>query len=233
MWRSPQSSPTCEGEALRCSFEVQPQSAAQGASRAGKTALRTLLGHGRLGSTRISTGSTTGSQTRKSSGQPSGLTAHIAVGDRHLRRHDGRSVGGPDDAFDNRTFTLLFVATATGRAQTKNAFCEGFAEGWKTVQGGIVPICPIAPITPIGSTPFREGIKAGIRAGEQQSSGWRGGASDANAHGGFCDGFAEGWKSVKGELTIVPICPIEPITPIGSTSFREGIKAGIAKARAE
>ena len=28
----------------------------------------------------------------------------------------------------------------------------------------IVPICPIAPITPIGSTDFREGIKAGIRA---------------------------------------------------------------------
>lgn len=46
----------------------------------------------------------------------------------------------------------------------------------------------------------------------------------------FCDGFEEGYKSVKGELVIVPICPIAPITPIGSTDFREGIKAGIKSA---
>lgn len=46
----------------------------------------------------------------------------------------------------------------------------------------------------------------------------------------FCTGFEEGYKSIKGELVIVPICPIEPITPIGSTPFREGIKAGIAAA---
>lgn len=46
----------------------------------------------------------------------------------------------------------------------------------------------------------------------------------------FSRGFEEGFKSVKGDMIIVPICPIEPITPIGSTSFREGIKAGIRAA---
>jgi hypothetical protein len=28
----------------------------------------------------------------------------------------------------------------------------------------------------------------------------------------FCDGFSEGYKTVKGDMVIVPICPIEPIT---------------------
>lgn len=47
----------------------------------------------------------------------------------------------------------------------------------------------------------------------------------------FCDGFTEGYKTIKGDMVIVPICPIEPITPIGSTSYREGIKAGIKAAQ--
>ncbi len=47
----------------------------------------------------------------------------------------------------------------------------------------------------------------------------------------FCDGFEEGYKSIKGDMVIVPICPIAPITPIGSTDFREGIKAGIREAQ--
>jgi hypothetical protein len=46
----------------------------------------------------------------------------------------------------------------------------------------------------------------------------------------FCAGFEEGYKSIKGDMVIVPICPIAPITPIGSTDFREGIKAGITAA---
>ncbi len=46
----------------------------------------------------------------------------------------------------------------------------------------------------------------------------------------FCAGFEEGYKSIKGEMVIVPICPIAPITPIGSTDFREGIKAGMRAA---
>jgi hypothetical protein len=52
-------------------------------------------------------------------------------------------------------FMLLFAVTVLGQVQTVSAFCQGFAEGWKTVQGGIVPICPLEPITPIGSTSFR------------------------------------------------------------------------------
>lgn len=46
----------------------------------------------------------------------------------------------------------------------------------------------------------------------------------------FCAGFVEGYKSIKGEMVIVPVCPIAPVTPIGSTDFREGIKAGMRKA---
>ena len=46
----------------------------------------------------------------------------------------------------------------------------------------------------------------------------------------FCAGFEQGYLAIKGSMVIVPICPIEPITPIGSTSFQEGIKAGIAAA---
>jgi hypothetical protein len=47
----------------------------------------------------------------------------------------------------------------------------------------------------------------------------------------FCNGFEEGYKTIKGDMVIVPICPIEPITPIGSNSYREGIKAGIGAAQ--
>jgi len=47
----------------------------------------------------------------------------------------------------------------------------------------------------------------------------------------FCDGFEEGYRMVKGSNVILPICPIEPITPIRSTSYREGIRAGIRRAR--
>ena len=47
----------------------------------------------------------------------------------------------------------------------------------------------------------------------------------------FCAGFGEGYKSVKGDMVIIPICPIAPIAPIGSNDYREGIKAGIRAAR--
>lgn len=126
--------------------------------------------------------------------------------------------------------TLLSALVVKSAPAQEGEFCKGFAEGFKTVKGGIVPICPIAPITPIGSTPFREGIKAGITAGQRLGGGNSGGPSSPGSSGTFCDGFNEGWKTVKGSLRLVPICPIPPITPIGSTPFREGLKAGIAKA---
>jgi hypothetical protein len=47
----------------------------------------------------------------------------------------------------------------------------------------------------------------------------------------FCAGFEEGYRTIKGDMVIVPICPVAPITPIGSTAFREGIKAGFSAAR--
>jgi len=112
-------------------------------------------------------------------------------------------------------------------------FCSGFSEGWKTVKGelALVPICPIEPITPIGSTPYHEGLKAGMQAGYRAGGRNTGGASSQNDQRDFCQGFDEGWKTVKGDMSIVPICPIAPITPLGSTPYREGIKAGVARAR--
>ena len=43
----------------------------------------------------------------------------------------------------------------------------------------------------------------------------------------FCARFAEGYKAVMGDMALVPICPLPPITPLDSTDFREGILAGI------
>lgn len=53
-------------------------------------------------------------------------------------------------------------------------------------------------------------------------------ATAASSQDSFCAGFEEGFKSAKDDLVLLPTCPIEPITPIGSSPFREGIKAGIA-----
>ena len=52
---------------------------------------------------------------------------------------------------------------------TQQEFCDGFSEGYKAIKGDmvIVPICPIAPITPIGSTDYREGLKAGMAAAKR------------------------------------------------------------------
>lgn len=47
----------------------------------------------------------------------------------------------------------------------------------------------------------------------------------------FCAGFEEGYKSVKGNMALVPLCPLAPLTPLNSTPFREGIKAGIRMAQ--
>ena len=47
----------------------------------------------------------------------------------------------------------------------------------------------------------------------------------------FCAGFIEGSKAIKGDMALVPICPLPPITPLDSTDFREGILAGIRAAQ--
>ena len=61
---------------------------------------------------------------------------------------------------------MLLVLAGAAWAGPQEEFCAGFAEGYKSVKGDgvLVPLCPLAPLTPLGSTPFREGIKAGIRA---------------------------------------------------------------------
>ena len=47
----------------------------------------------------------------------------------------------------------------------------------------------------------------------------------------FCAGFEEGYRTIKGNMAIVPMCPIEPITPIGSNAYQEGLKAGMRAAQ--
>lgn len=46
----------------------------------------------------------------------------------------------------------------------------------------------------------------------------------------FCDGFEIGYKTVKGNMVLVPLCPLEPLTPLGSTPYQEGLKAGMKAA---
>lgn len=129
-------------------------------------------------------------------------------------------------------FMCALVLSSPLQAQRPSDFCLGFAEGWKALKGeyAIVPICPIPPITPIGSTPYREGVRAGMSAARRSGGGALVGAPRDTART-FCEGFEEGWKTIKGDLAIVPLCPIAPITPIGSTPYREGLKAGVARAR--
>lgn len=61
----------------------------------------------------------------------------------------------------------LMIAFASQASQAE--FCAGFEEGYRSVKGSMVmvPMCPMAAMTPLGSTPFREGIKAGIRAAQR------------------------------------------------------------------
>ncbi len=56
-------------------------------------------------------------------------------------------------------------------------------------------------------------------------------AAAASAASPFCDGFAQGFKSIKGNMAMVPMCPLEPLTPLGKTPFQMGILAGIRAAQ--
>ena len=47
----------------------------------------------------------------------------------------------------------------------------------------------------------------------------------------FCAGFSEGYKSIKGDMVLVPMCPMAPLTPMGTTDFRQGFLAGIRAAQ--
>ena len=60
--------------------------------------------------------------------------------------------------------SLMFLTSVSGVLASE--FCEGFAVGYKTIKGNmvLVPLCPLEPLTPLGSTPFQEGLKAGMKA---------------------------------------------------------------------
>ena len=64
-----------------------------------------------------------------------------------------------------RILVICFAMTFSVSALASD-FCTGFAEGFKALAGDmpLVPLCPLEPITPIGSTPYREGLKAGMAA---------------------------------------------------------------------
>jgi len=66
-----------------------------------------------------------------------------------------------------RSITLAFVMMlATASTTLASEFCDGFEMGYKTIKGNnvYVPYCPYEPYTPYGSTPYQEGLKAGIKA---------------------------------------------------------------------
>jgi hypothetical protein len=46
----------------------------------------------------------------------------------------------------------------------------------------------------------------------------------------FCEGFAEGYKSVKGSYAMVPTCPLNGGASLSNTAYREGIRAGVKAA---
>jgi len=62
-------------------------------------------------------------------------------------------------------YLLLALAIFSMNA-TASEFCDGFEMGYKTVKGNnvMVPMCPMQPMTPMGSSPYQEGIKAGIKS---------------------------------------------------------------------
>lgn len=73
-----------------------------------------------------------------------------------------------------KPFSVLIAAIAICIAQVAHAsqdeFCAGFSEGYKSIKGDMVmvPMCPMAPMTPMGTTDFRQGFLAGIRAAQSQ-----------------------------------------------------------------
>ncbi|MGX2957646.1 hypothetical protein ACWIYZ_11300 [Ursidibacter arcticus] len=52
-----------------------------------------------------------------------------------------------------------------------NDFQKGFEEGYRMLMGksALLPLIPLQPLTPLGSTPFREGLKLGIKAAKQRN----------------------------------------------------------------
>ena len=66
-------------------------------------------------------------------------------------------------------FAILSFLAITTPAMADSEFCAGFEMGYKTIKGNDVfmPPCPFEPMTPFGSTPYQEGIKAGMAAANE------------------------------------------------------------------
>ena len=65
-------------------------------------------------------------------------------------------------------YTSTTPSTSAETPSTSTAtssFCRGFEEGYKLIKGkhAYVPYCRFQSYTPYGSTPFREGLKAGMK----------------------------------------------------------------------
>jgi hypothetical protein len=68
-------------------------------------------------------------------------------------------------SFISKCIAVFFALTLSSSVLASD-FCDGFVEGYKSLAGNsaFVPMCPFEPLTPFNSTPFREGMKAGIAA---------------------------------------------------------------------
>jgi len=64
---------------------------------------------------------------------------------------------------------LLGLGATTPLSASQDDFCRGFEEGYKIIKGDmvLVPLCPLSPLTPLGSTDYREGVKAGMKAAQR------------------------------------------------------------------
>ena len=65
-----------------------------------------------------------------------------------------------------KILSILILTLSVASIYAQSDFCRGFEIGYKTIKGNnvYVPYCPYEPYTPYNSTPYQEGIKAGIKA---------------------------------------------------------------------
>ena len=63
---------------------------------------------------------------------------------------------------------MLFITLFSMNALASD-YCNGFRQGYKSVKPyAVVPVCPIQPIARYGTSPFVEGVRAGVRAAQSR-----------------------------------------------------------------
>ena len=143
-------------------------------------------------------------------------------------------VGG---RYDDELFALKYQELQAQKAAVAAANSRRMMEAGLALMGGGAYSNSGSRDTsiPVGASRLPQGAYT-LPTLPQPSAGYNAGTYQAVPQGAytlpgeFCAGFTEGYKSIKGDMVIVPICPMAPITPIGSTDFREGVKAGIKAA---